>query len=317
MHRVEMRAVGRSPWTAADAPVGLSFCDAAQAGPGGPARTRASALPDRGRGSVLMVLALVLFSGVLHAEQPLPRQLENAGVREHLGNAVDLNLTFIGENGYPVRLGDFFQKGKPVILDLVYYSCPMLCNLVLNSQTSAMREIPWTPGNEYEVVTISIDPTETFELARAKKATYLASFERPTSGWHFLTDNQGNVKKLADQVGFGYTYDEATRQYAHQAAIMILTPEGRVSRYLYGIDFRPRDLRLALTEASTGKFSLSVDRLLLFCYHYDPLARSYVPFAVNLMKAGGVLTVVILALFLLGMWRRERSTTSSREALET
>ena len=121
----------------------------------------------------------------------------------------------------------------------------MLCNLVLNAQTSAMREIPWTPGREYEVVTISIDPTETFELARQKKAAYLASYERQTAGWHFLTDHEGNVKKLADQVGFHYTYDENTRQYAHQAAIMILTPDGKVSRYLYGIDFRPRDLRLA------------------------------------------------------------------------
>jgi len=262
-------------------------------------------------------LAFVLgISGAARADQPLPRQLENVGVEERLGRPVDLSLSFIAENGYPVKLGDFFHDGRPVILDLVYYSCPMLCNLVLNSQTSAMREIPWTPGKEYEVVTISIDPTETFELARHKKATYLASYERQTSGWHFLTDHDGNVKKLADQVGFHYTYDEKTGQYAHQAAIMILTPNGEVSRYLYGIDIHPRDLRLAMAEASQGKFSLSVDRLLLFCYHYDPLTRSYVPFATNLMKVGGALTILVVGLFLLRLWRRERVTAAPRGALE-
>jgi len=260
-----------------------------------------------------LTLAMALAAS---AEQPLPRQLENAGVTERLGSAVDLNLTFIAENGRSVRLGDFFRKERPVILDLVYYSCPMLCNLVLNSQTSAMREMPWTPGSEYEVVTISIDPSETFDLARQKKATYLSSYEREAPGWHFLTEHDGNAKKLADQVGFHYTYDESTRQYAHQAAIMILTPDGKVSRYLYGIDFRPRDLRLALTEASQGKFKLSVDRLLLFCFHYDPTARSYVPFATNLMKAGGLLVVTALGLFLWRMWRRERAVTVRQEAAQ-
>ena len=248
------------------------------------------------------------------AEQPLPRQLEQVGVTEHLGGAVDSSLTFVDESGRVVKLGDYFHQGRPVILDLVYYSCPMLCNLVLNSQTSAMREMPWTPGDQYEVVTISIDPTETAELAREKKATYLASFERQAPGWHFLTDHRGNVKKLADQVGFHYTYDQNTGQYAHQAVIMMLTPDGRVSRYLYGIDFRSRDLRLALTEASQGKFNLSLDRLLLFCYHYDPHARSYVPFAANLMKAGGVLVMAALGLFLWRMWRRERAVATRQEA---
>jgi protein SCO1/2 len=267
--------------------------------------------------AVAFGLTVLLGTAFLaRAEQPLPRELEKVGVEEHLGRPVDLNLSFIAENGYPVKLGDFFHLGRPVILDLVYYSCPMLCNLVLNSQTSAMREIPWTPGKEYEVVTISIDPSETFDLARAKKAAYLASYDRQTSGWHFLTDHDGNAKKLAEQVGFHYTYDEKARQYAHQAAIMILTPEGKVSRYLYGIDFRPRDLRLAMTEASQGKSSLSVDRLLLFCYHYDPIARSYVPFATNLMKVGGALTLLVIGLFLLRLWRRDRATTAPREALE-
>jgi protein SCO1/2 len=253
---------------------------------------------------------MLASSFLLAATLALPPQLDNVGVVEQIGRKVDLNLTFTGENGYPVKLGDFFHAGRPVILDLVYYSCPMLCNLVLNGQATTMRQIPWTAGGEFEVVTISIDPAETFALARQKRAAYLASYERPTEGWRFLADLDGNSKKLADQVGFHYTYDETTRQYAHQAAIMILTPEGKVSRYLYGIDFRPRDLRLALTEASQGKGQLSLDRLLLFCYHYDPLARSYVPFAANLMRAGGLLVVVTLGLFLWRFWRRERVATA-------
>ncbi len=264
---------------------------------------------------LVSLLAAALAAATVQAEQPLPKPLENAGVTERLGSAVDLNLTFVAEDGRVVRLGDFFKNDRPVLLDLVYYSCPMLCNLVLNAQTSAMRELPWTPGSEYEVVTISIDPGETHELARAKKASYLASFDRPAPGWHFLTDHQGNVRRLAEQVGFGYTYDEASRQYAHQAVIMMLTPQGRVSRYLYGINFQPRDLRLALAEAAKGKFTLSLDRLLLFCYHYDPAARSYVPFATNFMRAGGVLVVLVLGGFLWRMWRRERAGNNSAEAL--
>ncbi len=262
-----------------------------------------------------LLAAALAFALAARADQPLPKQLENSSVVEHLGAPVDLNLTFVAEDGRVVRLGDYFKKGRPVLLDLVYYSCPMLCNLVLNAQTSAMREISWTPGKEYEVVTISIDPSETHDLAREKKAAYLASYERQTAGWHFLTDHNGNVKRLAGQVGFGYTYDQASGQYAHQAAIMMLTPEGRVSRYLYGINFQPRDLRLALAEASKGKFTVSLDRLLLFCYHYDPAARSYVPFATNIMKAGGVLVVLALGLFLWRMWRRERARASRTEAL--
>ena len=262
----------------------------------------------------IFVLGLALAAGV-RAEPLLPPQLAGVGVVEQLGRKVDLGLTFVNENGKVVKLGDFFHPGRPVILNLVYYSCPMLCTLVLNGQTSAMSKIPWTPGQEYEVVTISIDPTETFELARQKKAGYIEELGRGGAGWHFLTDLDGHVKKLAEQVGFHYNYDEKIRQYAHQAAIMILTPDGTVSRYLYGIDFRPRDVRLALTEASEGKFSLSVDRLLLFCYHYDPLARSYVPFAANVMKAGGVLVVLMLAGFLGVLWRQERRIPRREAAL--
>ncbi len=260
--------------------------------------------------SGLVLTALLLFSPlpVPAQDPPLPAELEEAGVSEKLGESVDLNLTFVDESGRLVRLGDYFKAGLPVILNLVYYSCPMLCTLVLNGQVDALRDIPWTPGEQFTIVTVTIDPAETHELARAKKQMYLENYGRPAPGWHFLTDYSGNVRKLAEQVGFRYRYDESQKQFAHAAAIMLLTPEGKVARYLYGINYRPRDLRLALTEAAEGKFGLSVERLLLFCFHYDPQARSYVLFATNIMRAGGVLIVLALGFVLFRFWRRERKT---------
>ncbi len=240
----------------------------------------------------------------------MPLQLEGVGIEEHLGREIDLNLTFIAENGYPVALRDYFHKGRPVVLNLIYYSCPMLCNLILNGQTATLREIPWTPGNEFEIVTISIDPSESFDLARKKKAVYMASYERPAPGWHFLTDHQGNAKRLSELVGFKYRYDEATGQFAHAAAIFVLTPEGKVSRYLYGARYRARDLRFALAEASENRITMTVEKILLFCYHYDPKAGAYVLFATNVMRAGGILTVLTIIFFLRRMIRAERKATA-------
>ena len=242
----------------------------------------------------------------LGAQLPIPAPMEGVGVDEKIGAQVDLNLTFIGENGYPVTLGSFFHKDRPVVLNLVYYECPMLCNLVLNGQTATLREMPWTPGEQYEVVTISINPAEGFNLAQKKKAIYLASYDRPAPGWHFLADQDGHTRKLADQVGFHYKYDEAQKQFAHTAAIMVLTPEGKVARYLYGIKFKSRDLRLAITEAAAGRGSFSVDKILLFCFHYDPQTKSYVLFATNFMRAGGALSALLLGVALTRLWRKER-----------
>jgi len=240
-------------------------------------------------------------------------------VVEKLGTQIDLNLQFTGEDGNPVALKDYFKKGKPVLLDLVYYTCPMLCSLILNGQTQTMREIPWTPGNEFEVVTISIDPRETTKIAQEKKATYLNVYGRPASGWHFLTDAQGadkqsNAKKLAEQLGFHYNYDERQGQYAHAAAIMILTPEGKMARYLYGVNFKPRDVRFALTEASEGRSTATIDKLLLWCYHFDPSSNSYVLFAENVMRLGGGLTILIIGFTLWRLFRGEKVRTA-REGL--
>jgi protein SCO1/2 len=249
---------------------------------------------------------LLAFAACMRADQPLPAMLEGVGVDEKIGRNIDLDLTFIAENGYPVPLRQFFHAGRPVILNLVYYKCPMLCNLLLNGQTSSLREIPWTPGDEFEVVTISIDPTEGFDLARQKRATILGSYGKAAPGWHFLVDQDGHAKRLAEAIGFHYRYDEKIEQYAHAAAIMILTPDGKMARYLYGIRFKPRDLRLALTEASEGKGKFTIDKLLLFCYHYDPASHSYTLFATNVMRGGGILTVLILGLVLLSFWKKER-----------
>ena len=258
---------------------------------------------------IFLFVALASWKGLaLPQTEPaarMPQQLEGVGVDEKLGGQIDLNLEFVAENGYPVRLSKFFHQGKPVILALVYYDCPMLCNLILNGLVEGLRKINWEPGRDFEIVTISFDPRETFALAQKKRAVYLSSYGKHR-GWHFLVDYKQNVKLLADQVGFRYRWDERREQYAHPAVIMVMTPDGRVSRYLYGIKYKPLDLRLALTEASEFRWSKTVDRVLLFCYHYDPQEGSYVPFAYNLMRAGGILTVLILTVALWKFFKAER-----------
>lgn len=263
------------------------------------------------------IIAFVAVASCVAAEQPLPPQLDGVDVIEKLGRNVDLDLQFTAENGYEAPLRSFFHSGKPVILNLVYYTCPMLCNLVLNGQLAAIKDVAWTAGNEYEIVTISIDPNDNFGIASKKKALYLEEYGKNGSNWHFLTDYKGNVKKLAEQVGFRYRYDEKQQQYAHAAAIMFLTPDGRVSRYLYGVKFKSRDVRLALSEASEGKLGSAGDKILLFCFHYDPEARSYVPFARNIMRAGGVGIIVILGSILYFLWRGERRRSLAADQLVT
>ena len=242
--------------------------------------------------------------------QAKPPLLKEVGIDERMGAQVNLDLEFLAEDGSPVKLGQFFRQGRPVILNLVYYECPQLCSLILNAQVKTMTEIPWTPGNEYEIVTVSIDPRETPEQARAKKATYLASYGRPAEGWHFLADFKGSAKMLADQIGFHYAYDQRIEQFAHPAAIMVLTPEGKLARYLYGIAYQARDLRFALAEASQDRFTMAAEKVLLFCYQYDPEANRYVLFASNFMKAGGVLIILGFGWFWLRLVRADRRRTA-------
>jgi protein SCO1/2 len=246
----------------------------------------------------------------------VPRELEGVGVDEHLGRTIDLDLEFVAEDGYPVKLRQYFNQGRPVILDLVYYNCPMLCTLILNAQTQTMKELAWTAGKDYEVVTISINPQEAFDVARKKKSIYLDTLDKPAPGWHFLTDKNNNAKKLAELIGYHYRYDERQEQYAHPSAIMILTPEGKLARYLYGIRYPVRDVRFALAEASEGRFTMAVEKILLYCYHYDPQANRYVLFAMNIMRGGGILTVLIISFTLWRLFKADKARTRSlREGL--
>jgi protein SCO1/2 len=253
-----------------------------------------------------LVISALFSLALAEGNASVPQELNGVGVEERLGTVVDGNLEFVAENGRPTRLATFLRQGRPVILNFVYYSCPMLCSLVMNGLTSSIRELSWTPGQEYEIVTISIDPREMYTLAAAKKQAQLISFDRPAPGWHFLSDYNDNARKLADQAGFRYRWDKDRQQYAHSAALVLLTPEGKIARYLYGIKYKPFDLRMGLTEARDGKMRSTGEHLLLSCFQYDPSAKSYVLFARNIMRGGGALTVFIVGASLLRFWRKER-----------
>jgi protein SCO1/2 len=247
----------------------------------------------------------------------LPKALNGVGVDQKLNEQLPLDLEFKNENGETVKLGDYFGK-KPVVLSLVYYQCPMLCNQVLNGMVTSFRVMAFQPGQEFEVVTVSFDPRETAALAAAKKHTYVnylpeAKREGAARGWHFLTGDEASIKRLTDAVGFRYHYDEATNQFAHASAIYVTTPQGKLARYFYGIEYAPRDLRLGLIEAADNKIGSPVDQLLLYCFHYDPATGKYGAVVMNMMRAGGVVTLVaMLAVFLI-FRRREKAQMQARE----
>ncbi len=238
----------------------------------------------------------------------LPKALQEVGIDQKLNHQLPLDLFFRNENGEPVKLGNYFGK-KPVVLSLVYYECPMLCNQVLNGMVSSFKVLSFKAGDEFDVVTVSFDPRETSALASAKKKTYvgyLPEAKRPaaTSGWHFLTGDSENIKQLTEAVGFNYQFDEATNQFAHASAIMIATPEGKLARYFYGIEYAPKDLRLGLVEASQNKIGSPVDRLLLYCYHYDPATGKYGAVVMNMIRLGGIATLFGMVALFFAMRRR-------------
>jgi protein SCO1/2 len=247
---------------------------------------------------------------VLPPGDPASKQipaLREVGIDQKLDGRVPLDLEFTDETGRTVRLGDYFGT-RPVLLALVYYECPMLCTQVLNGLVGSLEALAFNPGREFEVVVLSFDPGETPALAALKRRTYLKRYGRAgtEAGWHFLTGREPAIRALADAVGFRYAYDEAIDQYAHPAAITILTGDGRVSKYLYGIEFAPVDLRLAMVEATDGRIGTAVDQALLFCYHYDPETGKYGLVVMNLIRTGAVLTLVALGAFILVALRRER-----------
>ena len=233
-----------------------------------------------------------------------PPGLKHVGIEQHLDGQIPPELTFRDETGKAVRLGDYFGK-KPLILNLVYYQCPMLCGEVLNSLASTFRVLKFDIGKEFEVLTVSFDPRETPELAAAKKAVYLKRYGRAgaAEGWHFLTGPQESIDALTSAAGFQYEFDAKTNQFAHATAIMVLTPEGKISQYYYGMDYAPKDLRLGLVQASNHKIGTMVDELLLYCYHYDPATGKYGAVVSRILKLAGGATVLLLGAFIVVMLR--------------
>lgn len=278
------------------------------------------------RNRILAIIAVPLFaisSGVAQppsaflrgqdsgaASQVDVEGLKGIGIEQHLDEQVPLDLQFKDEDGNTVHLGDYFQKGRPVILTLVYYQCPMLCSEVLSGLDTSMKVMKFTAGHEYEVVTVSIDPRDTPQIAKEKKASYLKDYNRPGTedGWHFLTGTQENVAKLAKAVGWKYRWDPKANQFIHAAGIMIVTPKGKLAQYYYGIEYAPRDLRLGLIEASQDKIGTIVDELILYCCRYDVQTGKYGVVIANVLRLSGAVTILLLGGFLVLMIRREHGS---------
>jgi len=261
----------------------------------------------------LLCFLLLISSGIngqrLTESDP---QLRGIDIEEHLGSLLPLDLVFVDENGQKVLLEEFFDNSTPVVFNLVYYECPMLCTFVLNGLMSGLSELKWQAGTDYRLVTLSINPEETYDLAKGKQKSYLPGLSQvsDSSAWKFLVGSQENITAVADTLGFRYYYDEELQEYAHTAATFILTGDGKISRYLYGLQYKPLDLRLALLEASEGKIGTTVDRLILYCYGYDPTRGGYVVIATQIMKIGGLLTLIILAVFIGFLWKRDKHITA-------
>jgi len=239
-----------------------------------------------------------------------PPRLQNVGIEQHLDAQIPPDLTFRDDTGKTVKLGDYFGR-KPLILNLVYYNCTMLCGEALAGLASAMRLVKFDVGNEFEVITVSFDPRETPEMAATKKVDYVKRYGRANAaaGWHFLTGQQESINALTKIVGFQYQYDEKSNQYAHATAIMVLTPQGRISRYFYGVDFPPKDLRMGLVEASQGKIGNAVDAVLLYCYHYDPETGKYGAIVANILRLAAAATILLLGGLIFILWRLDRAAT--------
>ncbi|HEX2896700.1 MAG TPA: SCO family protein, partial [candidate division Zixibacteria bacterium] len=246
-------------------------------------------------------------------------ELLSIDIVENLGDKLPLDLQFTDDQGRAVSLSEYFGQDKPVLLSLGYYECPMLCNLVFNGISSGIKELGWVPGENYEVVSVSIDPTENSELAAAKKANYIKALELPgaENGWHFLVGDKSQSEALAKAVGFKYYYVEERDEYAHPAAVYLISPDGTISRYLYGIQYTGRNLKLGLVEASEGKVGSTIDRIILYCFHYDPEAKSYVLFAQNIMKLGGAATVALMSLFIGTLWVKDHLRIAPGSAIES
>jgi protein SCO1/2 len=276
----------------------------------------------RGFTAVVAVIALVALALPVRAQQQpglpgsletpgvastvTPKQLEGVSFRQRLNTQLPLDTRFMDEAGRDVRLGDYFGK-KPVVLAFVYYQCPMLCLQIFNGAASSLKVLPFAAGQDYDVVFVSFDPRDTPEAAQAKKAALLADYHQTdrADGWHFLTGTETNIRALTDAAGFSYRWDEERQEFAHVSGVLVATPDGRLSRYFYGIEYSPRDLRMALVESAKGTIGSAVDQLLLYCYHYDPSAGRYGAVAMNIVRLGGGMTLLILGGFIWVALRKE------------
>jgi protein SCO1 len=236
----------------------------------------------------------------------VPEQLKDVTFEQRLDTKLPLDARFRDETGREVALGDYFGK-RPVVLAFVYYSCPMLCTQVLNGLSSAAKALPFTAGRDFDVVYVSFDPRDTPQAAAEKKRAQLDDYKQTETagGWHYLTGDEASIRRVTQAAGFAYRWDEPTGQYAHVSGVLVVTPDGRLSRYFYGVEYSPKELRMALVESSEGRVGSVVDQLLLYCYHYDPATGRYGVIAMNLVRLGGIVTVVLLAGFILLMRRRD------------
>lgn len=265
------------------------------------------------RSAVLVTFLLLTSSAFAQITNPpdmrraKPPGLEHVGIDQLLGQQVPLDLQFRDESGKTVKLADYFKSGKPVVVNLVYYQCPMLCGEVLQGLSAAVKVLKFMPGKEYEVVTVSIDPREGPDLATAKKQSVMERLGRPGAekGWHFLVGDQPNIDALAKSIGWHYQYDPKINQFAHAAGIVLVTPEGTIAQYYYGVEYSARDLRLGIIEASQNKVGSLADQVLLYCYHYDPRTGKYGAVVTNMVRLGGLVTVFLLGGFLIVLYRHE------------
>lgn len=234
-----------------------------------------------------------------------PKDIEALDVIEHLDSRLPLELKFQDSAGKHVTLDDYFKKDRPVILSMNYSNCPMLCSLQLTALVRGLKDLAWSAGQEYDFVSVSIDPKETYQRANLTKQKYFKEYNRPgtADGWHFLCGEQSAITEITQAIGVQYKYVEERKEFAHPAVLVVCTPDGRISRYLYGVHFPEKTLKLALVEASEGKIGSTIDRFLLFCFHYDADSGRYAPTARNIMKIGGFATVFILTVVLIPYWR--------------
>ena len=260
----------------------------------------------------LLLLLLVTVPSFAQLNRQKPENVQNVDIKEHLGDTIPLDLKFATSTGDSVTIGQLMEGDKPVILNPVYYHCPMLCSMVTDAIYTGIRDLKWSPGKEFKIITFSFDPTEHGPLADSTRQVYEQKIgtENVAGGWHFLTGRKQAIRELTDAVGFQYEKVERNGEYAHSAAIIFLSPDGLITRYLYGIKFDEFQVRNALYDAADGNIGSTVDKIVMYCYQYDPSSQSYVPVAWRIMQVGGLATVLILGIFLGFLWLKEKGSNN-------